>query len=183
MNISRRIHAATCSDVIFMDIPWSRYLANLHEYWIKRLSSPTDFRAAEVTIHFPGRSIVHYSICLLHLPRCRILTPAMPTQTWPRRAPPAGTAAAKKTYTKETLKASPKRCKFPAMCRAFNLRTLNADSLPSWHWVGSEPGTLLSCCINPMHIATQLSHADSGKCASTPGQQDNPFASRKSQQT
>ena len=27
----------------------------------------------------------------------------------------------------------------------------------SWHWVGFKPGTLLSCCINLMHIATSLS--------------------------
>ena len=59
-----------------MDIPWFRYLANLHEYWIERLSSFTDFRAAEVPIHFPCRSIAHYLICFRQLPRCRISTNA-----------------------------------------------------------------------------------------------------------
>ena len=93
VNISRRIHAANCSSEFFMDIPWFRYLANLHEYWIERLSSFINFRTAEVPIHFPCRSIVLYLMCFRQLPRCRISTPAMPTQTWPRRAPPAGTAA------------------------------------------------------------------------------------------
>ena len=46
VNISRRVHAANCSDEFFLDIPWFRYLANLHEYWIERLSSFTDFRPA-----------------------------------------------------------------------------------------------------------------------------------------
>ena len=48
VNISRQIHASNCSDEFFMDIPWFLYFANLHEYWIERLSSFTDFRAAEV---------------------------------------------------------------------------------------------------------------------------------------
>ena len=108
VNISRRIHAANCFDDFswtflgLMDIPWSGYLANLHEYRIERLSSFTDFRAAEVPIHFPCRSIEHYLICFRQLPHCRISTPVMPTQTWPRRAPPAGTAAVKKRYTTAT---------------------------------------------------------------------------------
>ena len=85
-----------------MDIPWLRYLANLHEYWIKRLPSFTNFLAAEVPIHFPCRSIEHYLTCFRQLPRYRILTPEMLMQTLPRRAPSAGTAAAKKKYTPAT---------------------------------------------------------------------------------
>ena len=61
-----------------------------------------NFHASEVPIHFPCRIIVHYLICFRQVPRCRISTPAMPMQTWPRRAPPAGTAAAKKRSTTAT---------------------------------------------------------------------------------
>ena len=50
VNNSRRIHAAkisaNSSDEFFTDIPWLRYIANLHEYWIERLSSFTNFLAA-----------------------------------------------------------------------------------------------------------------------------------------
>ena len=60
------------------------------------------FRAVEVTIYFPCHSIAHYFICFRQLPRRRISTSAMPTQTRPRRAPPAGTAAAKKRSTAAT---------------------------------------------------------------------------------
>ena len=35
VNISWRIHAVNCSDQFFMDIPWFRCLANLHEYWTR----------------------------------------------------------------------------------------------------------------------------------------------------
>ena len=47
----------------------------------------------------------YYSFLQFHyrqFPRCRISTPVMPTRTWPRRAPPAGTAAAKKRSTTAT---------------------------------------------------------------------------------
>ena len=87
-----------------MDNPWFRYLTNLHEYWIERLPSFTDFRASEIPIHFPCRSISHYLIYFRQPPRCRNSAPAMPTQKWPWRAPPAaqpaGTAAAKKRSTR-----------------------------------------------------------------------------------
>ena len=46
----------------------SLVFANLHEYWVERLPSFTDFRAAEVTIHFPCHSIAHYLICFRQLP-------------------------------------------------------------------------------------------------------------------
>ena len=85
-----------------MDIPSFRYLANSHEYWVERLPSFTDFRAAEVPIHFACRIISHYLICFPQLPHFIISTPAMPTQTCPWRAPPAGTAAAKKRSTQAT---------------------------------------------------------------------------------
>ena len=64
-----------------MDIPRSHYLVNLHEYLIKRLPLFTELhRVAEVPTYF--------SCCQRRRGRCR----------W--RAPPAGTAAAKKTSTK-----------------------------------------------------------------------------------
>ena len=81
-------------------IPWFRYLANLHEYGIERLSSFTKFCTAEVPMHFPCGSIEHHLICFLQLSLCRISTPAMPTQTWPR--PTCGDGAAKKRSTTAT---------------------------------------------------------------------------------
>ena len=81
-----------------MDIPWYHYLANLHEYWIEshHRETPVVHRflrcrlSAEVPIQFACRCIARYLMCFRQFPRCRISTPAMPTQTVPRRAPPAG---------------------------------------------------------------------------------------------
>ena len=99
VNIARRIYAAKCSDEIFIKIPWFSYLANLHQCWIERFNHSPIF----VPIPFPCRSIAHLSRIIWYafrqLPRCRILTPAMPTQTW---APPVGTAAAKeRSYNRD----------------------------------------------------------------------------------
>ena len=85
VNISRRIHcAANCSVEFFIDIPWFRYLANLHEYWIESrrealLSREALIvRAAEVQIHFSCCSFAHYLIGsgFRQVPRCRISTTA-----------------------------------------------------------------------------------------------------------